>query len=338
MTAHEHNTSAAQTAEAVARSQGDAARGDELLEIIRAYNAVTENLQKTHESLRDQVARLQAELASTNAQLQRSKRLAALGEMAAGIAHEIRNPLAAIRLYATMIEEDLRVAIDVKKPGADLWTTLDAAGKLASATRGLDAIVTDVLAFAREIQPRPSAVDVISLFDRAIASHEPAIIAARVRVDRRGDETLALQGDADLLHQALLNVVRNAVDAMSDHSVAERVLTLDVRVDEDAPTHAVISVADTGPGVPAEVVDRIFNPFFTTRSTGTGLGLAIVHRIIDAHGGTVAVAESSGSGAVFEIRVPLADDASLEAVRVVRSGVSSGAHAPRPGIHPELAA
>ena len=335
MTMQEHNPSA----QPIAPPRAGDARGDELLEIIRAYNAVTENLQKTHDSLREQVARLQAELASTNAQLQRSKRLAALGEMAAGIAHEIRNPLAAIRLYATMIEEDLRVAIDVKQAGAvDLWTTLDAAGKLASATRGLDAIVTDVLAFARDIQPRWSAVDVISLFDRALASHEPAIVAARVRVERRGDETLTLRGDADLLHQALLNVVRNAVDAMTDHAVADRVLTLDARMDEDAPAQVVLSVADTGPGVPPDVVDRIFNPFFTTRSTGTGLGLAIVHRIIDAHGGTVAVAESSRGGAVFELRVPLASDAGVDALRVVPSGVSSGVHAPRPGIYPEIAA
>ncbi|MFW6059650.1 MAG: sensor histidine kinase [Phycisphaeraceae bacterium] len=266
-------------------------RSDELAEIIRAYNQVTEKLQQSHEKLKGEVLRLRQELASTNAQLQRSKRLSALGEMAAGIAHEIRNPLAAIQLYAGMAEDDLT--------GDDLQvdTAADSVHKIAAAVRGLNGIVNDVLSFAREIEPSVHPVHLPELLDRAVEAHRPAIDAANVEVRRHDEADFTLHADATLLHQAVLNLVRNAVDAMTDQP--RRVLTLGIEP-EDAG--CAIVVRDTGPGIDADDIDRIFNPFFTTRNTGTGLGLAIVHRIVDAHGGTIA-AHNDG-GAVFRLSLP----------------------------------
>lgn len=268
-------------------------RLDDLAQIIGAYNQVTENLQRSHESLRAQVVRLQQQLASTDAQLQRSKRLAALGEMAAGIAHEIRNPLAAIQLYADMIGKDLRT--EDAQPGA---TCAANARKIAEAVRRLNAIVTDVLSFAQEVTPNARTVSVTQLFDRAVESHRPAIDAAGVTVVRR-DRPLGsmIHADPDLLHQALLNTIRNAVEAMA--AGRNGVLTLAARPEDG---QVVLTVRDTGPGIGAADIDRLFNPFFTTRNTGTGLGLAIVHRIVDAHGGTISV--HNDGGAVFELRVP----------------------------------
>ena len=263
---------------------------DDLAEIIRAYNRVTENLQASHERLQDEVVRLREELASTNAQLQRSKRLSALGEMAAGMAHEIRNPLGAIQLYAAMVVEDLEA--DEPKPDA----ALDTARKIASAVRGLDGVVNDVLTFAREIEPAPMELSAQDLFERVLEAHRPAIEAAEVEV-HGPERDVAVQGDPDLLHQALLNLVRNAVDAMP--KAGPRRLTLAARREGQA---AVLTVRDSGPGIVDEDVDRIFNPFFTTRNTGTGLGLAIVHRIVDAHGGAICV--HNATGAVFELTVP----------------------------------
>ena len=140
----------------------NAERFDELTEIISAYNVVTEKLERSHETLRGEVVRLQTELASTDAQLQRSKRLAALGEMAAGIAHEIRNPLAAIQLYAKMLSDDLSgESIDKVDCG---YT----ANKIAIAVRGLNSVVNDVLNFAQEIRPKRNDILVSELFERAI--------------------------------------------------------------------------------------------------------------------------------------------------------------------------
>jgi signal transduction histidine kinase len=271
---------------------------DDLAEIIRAYNQVTDKLQHSHEALQSEVVRLRRELASADAQLQRSKRLSALGEMAAGIAHEIRNPLAAIQLYASMIIQDLQ-ALD---GGFDEPTRC--AGEIASAVRGLDGIVGDVLNFAREIEPHPASLPVADLYERVLSAHLPAIEAAGVTVNRLYIDApeRTIYADPELLHRALLNLVRNAVDAMGQIP-GPRELTLDAREDGDGLT---LGVRDTGPGVDRDTIDRLFNPFFTTRATGTGLGLAIVHRIVDAHGGTISVGENTlaGHGAAFELCLP----------------------------------
>lgn len=276
------------------------ARLTDLAEIIRAYNQVTEKLQESHERLQSEVLRLRQELASTNAQLQRSKRLSALGEMAAGIAHEIRNPLAAIQLYVAMIIEDLGESA----PRTAVAT--ENARKVAAAVRGLNGIVTDVLTFARETAPEPRPTPVADLLRRAVEAHRPAIDAARVRVETAvDDESLTLHADPDLLHQALVNLIRNAVEAMAGRD-EPRVLTLSARCDADDPGGAVLAVHDTGPGIDQTDIDRIFNPFFTTRNTGTGLGLAIVHRIVDAHGGSITVRNDPGpGGAVFRLAIPM---------------------------------
>ena len=264
---------------------------EDLTQIIQAYNTVTEKLQKTHEQLSDEVVRLRKELASTNAQLQRSKRLAALGEMAAGIAHEIRNPLAAIQLYCGMLHEDLAK----QKPQQKI------AGKIGSVVRGLESVVTDVLTFSNEMQPDMRKCNVLELFARAIDIQKPAILQHQILVDDEGlDESLELLLDPDLMHRVLTNVIRNAIEAMS--KTEDPTLSLSVTCDP-VEQIAKLSIRDNGPGIDAEDIDRIFNPFFTTRNIGTGLGLAIVHRIIDAHGGSILV--TNDHGAVFDLILPL---------------------------------
>ena len=268
-------------------------RQEDLAQIIHAYNQVTDRLQRSHETLQEEVLRLRQELVSTNAQLQRSKRLSALGEMAAGIAHEIRNPLAAIQLYASMVVEDLVGDIQPQ-------VAVENTRKIASAVRGLNAIVSDVLSFARELKPRPCQVNAADLFESVLESHRPAIQAARVEVTCDVDAALSLAVDPDLMRQALLNLVRNAVDAMAEEVAVRRLAMSASETDQGI----VLTVADTGPGIDEEAVDRIFNPFFTTRNTGTGLGLAIVHRIVDVHGGSIAVSQAPQGGAVFRLSLP----------------------------------
>ncbi len=284
----------------------------DLAELLGAFNEVTTKLQAAHESLRAEVVRLQGELRQANEQIERGKRLAELGEMAAGIAHEVRNPLGSIRLYARMLVDDLGVGGDRAKERA-------IAEKIGSATRGLDAVVTDVLAFAREVRPRSEPVEVGGMISRAIeecltSDREEHAGAGRVLIVR-DDEMAEMDGeivacDPSQMHRALVNVLRNGIQAMREKGgECEIRVSVERRTLPDstgaAKSFTAIVVRDSGPGVPPGVMERMFNPFFTTRATGTGLGLAIVHRTMDAHGGRVLVRNvEGGGGAIVELLLP----------------------------------
>lgn len=273
----------------------------DLADLMASFTEVTARLQSSHEVLQGEVARLRRELGEANAQVERSRRLAALGEMAAGIAHEVRNPLGSIRLYARMLEEDLPATTESHATAV----------KIAKATRAVEGIVGDILTFSREFKVRAEPLAPSSLFDAALeaCSQEGSSFAGVevVRADRARDGVPEFSGDAALLRQALVNVIRNAMEAMAEHGSPQRRLTLDASIERsDDGAMVVLSVRDTGPGVTPEVVSRMFNPFFTTRAAGTGLGLAIVHRIVDAHAGRVRVRNNAeGAGACVEIVLPI---------------------------------
>ena len=271
----------------------------EFAELVQAFNEVTARLESTHGSLRREVASLKDELAEAQSRLRRSRQLAALGEMAAGIAHEIRNPLGAIGLTLEALTEDL----------ADRPEQLELCGRVTRAVTRLDSIVGDVLAFARDTRVRPAASMVAMPVLAALAATEDLIDRHRIDVDLDLDESLVAEVDAALLEQALLNVMRNACEAMASDGGSRRLVVRlagqDLR-DPDAGVvgHAVVEIEDSGPGIPEDVRRRMFNPFFTTRAEGTGLGLAIVHRIVDAHGGRVDV-ETTGDGTTMRCSLPV---------------------------------
>ena len=274
--------------------KGHAMTPSDLGELVSAFSEVTSRLEGTHAQLRAEVARLTGELRDANEQLQRSRRLAALGEMAAGISHEIRNPLASIRLYARMLDEDL----------ADRPEQRANAQKIGGAVSRLDAIVGDVLSFAREIRASAEPAPAGELFDDALCVCE----LGGARVTREGDG-LCVTADPTLIHQALVNLVRNAVDAGGDAITLAARRESEVDGSGGVRLWSVLGVRDTGPGIEPDVIERMFNPFFTTRATGTGLGLAIVHRILDAHGGRVEVRNNAETtpgapGATVELWLP----------------------------------
>lgn len=266
----------------------------DLAELIGAFNDVTSRLAGTHEQLQQEVVRLRQELGEANAALERSRRLAALGEMAAGIAHEVRNPLGGIRLYARLLEQDLH----------DRPEQQEIVRKLSNAARGLDQIVTDMLSLAREVKLRPVALPAAEIVQQAIAACQHDGVPARDRVMVVvEDDTCGrcLMVDQGLAVQALTNVIRNAFEAMAESSGRARLLVRAVCTSDQI----AIGVRDSGPGVSDEVIARMFNPFFTTRATGTGLGLAIVHRIMDAHAGRITVRNNTPEpGATVELVFP----------------------------------
>ncbi len=272
---------------------------NDFAELVRSFNDVTARLESTHSSLRDEVATLKSELQETHRRLRRSRQLAALGEMAAGIAHEIRNPLGAIALNLEALTEDL-----FDRPGE-----LELCGRVSKAVTRLDAIVGDVLSFARDTRVRAASVRPSEVIMAAVAPAEDLADAHEIDGDLSLDEDLEVMADAALLEQSLLNLVRNACEAMALVDGPRRlVVGLRSRELRDPERgiipHAVFEIRDTGPGIPEEVRERMFNPFFTTRAEGTGLGLAIVHRIVDAHGGRLDVS-AGHPGTIMCLSLPL---------------------------------
>jgi signal transduction histidine kinase len=273
---------------------------EDLKLLMQSVDDATQRLHDTHVALQRQVGQLQSELAEANAQLRRSRSLAALGEMAAGIAHEIRNPLGSIRLYVQMLAEDLA---DAPAPRA-------ICDKITTAVTGMEAIVRDVLMFSRDASPRPTATSAAALFEAALSSCDALLRQSGVEVVPAAEADRPLKADVTLMTQALGNLVRNAVEAMQQHEGRRRRITLEsgrapVRCpDGRRASRVVLSVTDTGPGISPEAQRRMFNPFFTTRPTGTGLGLAIVHRIVDAHGGHIKVDSRPDAGTRIDLCLP----------------------------------
>lgn len=265
-----------------------AQRVEELGRIIMAYSEVTERLQISHDELRAKVVQLQDELGQKNRELERRNRLAALGEMAAGLAHEIRNPLGGIQLYASLLAQDV----------ADRPDSANTVRKIVSGVKRLEALVSQVLKFSREITADLEDCDVAEVVREAVEVASAKAQAAGVTVTLDAPEVLQARVDGRLLTQAVLNLTLNAVEAVRDAGGGAVTVTL-----ARADGRVSLVVEDTGPGIPADLLDRIFNPFFTTKDDGTGLGLSIVHRIVEAHGGAISAANRPEGGAKFELRI-----------------------------------
>jgi signal transduction histidine kinase len=244
---------------------------------------------------------LAEELAVTNQRLEqvqeearRSERLAALGQLTAGLAHEIRNPLAVIRGSAETLMRRLQAA--------DPLTT-ELAGYINSEVNRLNNIVTRFLNFARPLKLERRPTQIPPLLDRALKVASERWPAAKVEVNRRYSENLPeIIVDPDLCEQAFANLVLNAYEAMKETGGG---LTLNAAAaNSDGRRGVEVGIEDTGPGVPAELREQIFNPFFTTKKEGVGLGLSLVSKIVDDHRGWIRVSSEPGKGACFRVFLP----------------------------------
>jgi len=263
---------------------------------------VVENRRQTtrYQELAETLAETNRLLEQAQAEARRSERLAALGQMSAGLAHEIRNPLGVIKGSAEMLHQKL---------GESNPLASELAGYISSETNRLSALVTRFLDFARPLHAELTPAEITAVLDRGLHSVALTQKDGLVRVERQYDANLPLIPlDESLSEQAFVNLIQNAYDAMGSNGGLLRVMA--ARANNAGRAGVEVRIEDTGPGIPAELREQIFNPFVTTKKTGVGLGLSIVSRIIDGHHGTIRVEDGEGDqhGARFVIFFPASDE------------------------------
>lgn len=258
------------------------------------YQMAAENREQAKRAQRsaDDLAEANRRLSEAEETVRRTERLAALGQLTAGLAHELRNPLGTIRASAEMLGK--RVA------GGDA-----VAAELTSYIEGevdrANTLVGRFLDFARPLSLRKSGVDVNALADRAAEALVREKAGRAGRIHKNFDPTVKIvEADPDLLERVLVNLILNALEASPD----EATVTVKTRQTAEA---VEITVLDRGQGVAPEHREQIFNPFFTTKPTGVGLGLAISARIVGEHGGAIRVDSEPGRGAAFTVSLPAAE-------------------------------
>ena len=262
-----------------------------------------------YQLLAEQMAETNRRLAQAQEEARRSERLAALGQMSAGLAHEIRNPLGVIRGSAEMLNQKLQQA----NPLAS-----ELAGYILSETNRLSSLVARFLDFARPMSLELAPGDLVEVTDRALDAARAQRPDAKIEVERVYAKGLPpVPMDDRLCEQVFVNLALNAYDAMEE---AGGKLRVEISRAQRAGTAGVeVIFRDSGPGIPPELSQQIFNPFFTTKKTGVGLGLAIVSKIVDEHHGSLRVESEPGQGATFRVFFPAEE----------QGGVQGGARATR---------
>lgn len=267
------------------------------------FNAASSDLCTAYDELRQQALVLTDELALANGELRRQfaekealreslarqERLAALGEMAAHLAHRLRTPLATALLYASQL----------RQPGLPAAERSRFADKTVERLHDLERLIADMLQFVRGASPAYEQVAASDILQKVFHTIEPQALARGLALDLRDDsDGCSLEADRQGLCGALLGLLDNAMQA----STAGARIGLGASLQG---AHLAFHVSDTGTGIAHEAQARLFEPFFTTRSQGTGLGLALVRAVTEAHGGKVQVHSTPGAGSEFVLSVPL---------------------------------
>lgn len=256
---------------------------DEMGSLAGSFNSMVDNLEKARKTLEQYHYQ----------QMVRADRLASVGEMASGVAHEIKNPLAGIGSAIAVLADDYPEDDPRRRIVAEVLEQLNRLNKTAS----------DLLYFGKPGDPDPAFVDLNELVNKTlffIAQHPESRNVHRIKILDR--ELTPVWADEKQLQQVLFNVMINALQAMEQGGT----LTVETaRLDHDGRTLARIIVSDTGPGIAEKELEKIFSPFHTTKTQGTGLGLAICRRLMEQQGGSIRVESRLGEGSVFTIEIPV---------------------------------
>lgn len=273
--------------------------------VVNRFSEQSRHQTQLYRELAERLAETNERLERAQAEARRSERLAALGQLSAGLAHEIRNPLGVIKGSAEMLTQKLAASDELSR---------ELAGYISAEVNRLSSLVTEFLDFARPLHAQLQPGFVTAVVDRALE-----IVAFRwngkpVRVERHYADGLPMVPlDESLCEQAFLNLVQNAYEAMEDNGgtlrVEARMATMNGR------EGVQVVLADSGPGVPDKLREEIFNPFVTTKKTGVGLGLSIVSKIVDGHQGSIRVENAPEGGARFTLFFPLEEAGELRLAR-----------------------
>jgi signal transduction histidine kinase len=256
---------------------------------------VTENREQTsrYRELAETLAETNRRLEQVQEEARRSERLAALGQLSGGLAHELRNPLAVIKGSAETLMRKLA--------NADPIST-EMAGYISSEVNRMNALVTRFLDFARPHKLEQHEEQIPPLIERALKAARDRWPDAKVEVERQFAPDLPkVTLDGDLMERVFTNLALNAYEAMGPGGGKLRVAAV---LASDGKRGIEITFQDSGPGIPAELREQIFNPFFTTKEAGVGLGLSIVSKIVDDHRGWIRVTSEPGNGACFTVFLP----------------------------------
>ncbi len=249
-------------------------------EAIRAQSA-------RYKSTAEQLAEANRNLVEAEAAVRRSDRLAALGQLSAGLAHELRNPLGSIKGSS-----DLLARSAARDDDRSRKMTVELAEIISDEVDRTNSLVTRFLDFARPLEPRRELTDLTAVIDRA---------ASRAKVDivrHYSDSLPSVPLDRELMEQVFLNLLTNAAQASKPGAP----ITVDAH---ESDGQAEVNVIDRGAGIPPNQIETVFNPFVTTKQDGVGLGLAIVSKIVDGHGGKISVESEPGRGSTFRVCLPL---------------------------------
>jgi signal transduction histidine kinase len=250
---------------------------DEFGEVANSFNEMADSLKKQMQ------------------EMQRTEQLRICGEMAAGLAHEIRNPLAGMKVSIEVLLSEL----DIEERDREVLL------KVIEQIRNIELLMKNLINYARPVAAQPVRFNVNKILEKSIYFIEkhPSFISGdpRKQLIRELDETLPeIVGDPQQLQQVFLNLLLNAADAVPEGGT----ITVRTLHDKQARTVAVV-LCDTGKGIPAELMEKIFQPFFTTKGKGTGLGLAVSKRIVEEHGGSITVSNNVSEGVTFAITLPV---------------------------------
>ncbi len=258
----------------------------ELSHVLQRFTESSGKLETRYAALMDEVEQLRRQLEAKEEEVKRAERLAMLGETAAALAHEVRNPLGAITLFISMLKGDL----------SDKPQSLTLVEEIERSITSLDGVVSNVLHFAKNNSVQRGPMNLHGLL-REVVQHFSSVHGSQASFSLKTDGNALIVGDAQALRQVMYNLVMNSLQA-TQFTGAVAIRVSDVSEDGDV----TVVVSDNGPGIPAEVAPRLFEPFASGRREGTGLGLSIVKRIIEAHGGSIGVRNTPS--AEFTITLP----------------------------------
>lgn len=258
----------------------------ELSHVLQRFTESSGKLEIRYAALMEEVEQLRKQLDAKEEEIKRAERLSMLGETAAALAHEVRNPLGAITLFISMLKSDL----------GDRPQSLTLVEEIEKSITSLDGVVSNVLHFAKNNSVQRSPMNVHALLNE-VTNHFQSVHGTSATFSLSVSGNPLILGDSQALRQVIYNLVMNSLQA-TQYQGAIALSVSDAGEDEDV----TVRISDNGPGIPAEIAPRLFEPFASGRREGTGLGLSIVKRIVEAHGGTISVRNTPS--AEFTITLP----------------------------------